>query len=111
MSLILALRRLPALALAAGGALALWWLLDLITDRQQLRRALATQQLQLRTAEQRLQQAAQAARIHRAHLARAAEEARHGAQLSHELDQLEGRDAPLSPVLRHTAERLFGTTP
>jgi HK97 family phage major capsid protein len=49
------------------------------------------------------------ARVHRAHLARAADQARQFDAIRNDLQTMEGRDAPLSPLLRATAERLFNS--
>jgi hypothetical protein len=45
--------------------------------------------------------------VHRAHLRRAADERREIKTILNDLQQMEGRNALLSPVLRATAERLY----
>lgn len=55
-----------------------------------------------------LAQAAEAAAVHRAYLAKAQDEARKWADIENEFRDMEGRDAPLSPLLRAAAERLWG---
>jgi hypothetical protein len=102
------LRNLPAIALAAALAGSVWWLIDVVNDRTQLRADLAATEKSLAGARAELQRAAETALIHRAHLDRAADEARHWAALSNELERMGGRDAPLSALLGVTAERLYG---
>jgi chromosome segregation ATPase len=102
------LRNLPFLLLFGTLAGSVWWVTDLFRDRQKLRSDLAHVQKDLRRANAELQRAADTAQIHRAHLERAADEARHWAALSNELELMEGRDAPLSALLGVTAERLYG---
>jgi hypothetical protein len=101
------LRNLPGLALVAMLAGAVWTIRDAFQDRSRLRAELAATQADLATTQASLQQAAETARIHRAHLDRAADEARQWSALSNELQNMEGRNAPLSPLLAATAGRLF----
>ena len=101
------LRNLPGLALVGVLAGLVWFVGDAFNDRTRLRGELAATQADLATAQASLQQAAETARIHRAHLDRAADEARAWVALSDDLQQMEGRDAPLSPLLAATARRLF----
>ncbi|MEQ3680105.1 hypothetical protein [Pseudophaeobacter sp.] len=101
------LRNLPGIALVAVLAGAVWIVGDAFNDRTRLRGELAAVQSDLAAAQAILEQAAETARIHRAHLARAADEARAWVALSNELQNMEGRDAPLSPLLAATAGRLF----
>ncbi|MEC8195941.1 MAG: hypothetical protein VX228_06405, partial [Pseudomonadota bacterium] len=54
-----------------------------------------------------LKQAETAAAVHRAYLARAEVDAERWRAVQNDLQSMEGRDAPLSPLLRATAERLF----
>lgn len=103
----LLLRNLPAVALVAVLAGAVWWITDAFRDRAQLRFELAATVRKLDAAEAELQRAAEVANIHRAHLSRAANEARVWDALSNDLQQMEGRDAPLSPLLSATVGRLF----
>jgi chromosome segregation ATPase len=102
------LRNLPAFALAAALAGAVWWLVDVVNDRTQLRADLAAAEKSLAGAKAELQRAAETAQIHRAHLDRVAGEARHWAALSNELELMGGRDAPLSALLGVTAARMYG---
>ena len=102
------LRNLPALALAAALAGSVWWLIDVVRDRTQLRADLVAAEKSLAGARADLQRAAETAQIHRAHLDRAADEARHWAALSNELELMGGRDAPLSALLGVAAERMYG---
>ncbi|MFC4217183.1 hypothetical protein ACFP4H_11845 [Pseudophaeobacter arcticus] len=104
------LRNLPGLALVSVLAGVVWTVADAFQDRTHLRAELAATQADLATAQASLQQAAETARIHRAHLDRAADEARAWVALSNDLQQMEGRDAPLSPLLAATAGRLFSTS-
>lgn len=107
MAAILSLRNLPALALLLTLGGALLWVADAVRDRTRLQGELAASEARLSAAEAELARQAETARIHRAHLARAADEARRWSALSNDLLQMEGRDAPLSPLLSATADRLF----
>ncbi|WP_295455808.1 hypothetical protein [uncultured Pseudophaeobacter sp.] len=100
-------RNLPGIVLVAMLAGAVWTVASAFQDRARLRVELAVTQADLATAQASLQQAAETARIHRAHLDRAADEARAWVALSNDLQQMEGRNAPLSPLLAATARRLF----
>ena len=104
------LRNLPGIALVTMLAGVVWFIGDAFNDRTRLRGELAAVQSDLATAQASLQQAAETARIHRAHLDRAADEARAWVALSDELQNMEGHDAPLSPLLAATAGRLFSTS-
>jgi len=84
-----------------------WTIGAAFQDRTRLRAELADTLSDLEIAQASLQQAAETARIHRAHLDRTANEARAWVALSNELQNMEGRDAPLSPLLSATADRLF----
>lgn len=95
-------RNLPGLALVPVLAGVVWFIGDAFNDRTRLRGELAASQADLATAQASLQQAAETA-----HLARAADEARQWSALSNELQNMEGRNAPLSPLLAATAGRLF----
>ncbi len=53
-------------------------------------------------------QSDEAAAVLRAHFARIADEDAKWRDLDADLRKMEGRDAPLSPLLRATAERLWG---
>ena len=53
-------------------------------------------------------QSDEAAAVLRAHFARIADEDAKWRDLDTDLRKMEGRDAPLSPLLRTTAERLWG---
>lgn len=104
-----AIRHLPSVAAAVAAAAAVWWLVDVVSDRTRLRGELEAERRALSAAEAVIEQAEEAARVHRAHLARAADEARRWDALSRDLQQMEGRNAPLSPLLRATAERLYSS--
>ena len=54
-----------------------------------------------------LDQAQEAVAVHRAHLRRADDERREIQTILNDLQQMEGRNAPLSTVLRATVERLY----
>ncbi len=97
----------PAVVLVLVALGAGWWLLDLANDRTRLRGELAAERSDLSAARAVILQAEEAARVHRAHLVRAADEARRWDSISRDLQQMEGRNAPLSPLLRATAERLY----
>ena len=100
-------RNLPALGLALVLAGAVTWLVTLVQDRTQLQGDLAAAKIEIATAVVARKQAEETARVHRAHLARAADQARRFDTIRNELQSMEGRDAPLSPLLRATAERLW----
>jgi chromosome segregation ATPase len=102
------LRNLPSLLLVGALAGSVWWITDLFRDRQQLRSDLVALQEDLRGAHAEMQRAVGTAQIHRAHLDRAADEARHWAALSNELERMGGGDAPLSALLGVTAARFYG---
>lgn len=108
---LLSARALPALTLALVLVGAGWWLVDVLFERSRLRSELRQTQTRLTQAHAALERAADVARIHRAHLSRAANETRRWSDLFNELQLMEGRDAPLSPLLGATAERLFATAP
>jgi len=101
------LRNLPALALALTLAGAGGWLWFLISDRNQLRVDLTAARIEIATAQVARKQAMRAALVHRDYLARAADQARQFDAIRNDLQILEGRNAPLSPLLRATAERLW----
>ena len=101
------LRNLPAAGLALVLAAAVTWLINLVQDRTQLQGDLAAAKIKVVTAQVAEQQALESARVHRAHLARAADQARQFDIIRNELQEMEGRNAPLSPLLRATAERLW----
>ncbi len=103
------LRNLPGLALVGVLAGVVWFVGDAINDRTRLRGELAAARSELKTAQASLLQAEETARVHRAYLDRAADKARGWAALSNELQLMEGRNAPLSPLLYATADRLFGS--
>jgi hypothetical protein len=86
---------------------AVWAVADAFQDRSRLRAELNAAEADLSAAQAVIAQAAETARIHRVHLDRAANEARAWAALSNDLQNMEGRDAPLSPLLSATARRLF----
>ena len=102
-----ALRNLPALVLAALVAVGILWLVNLVQDRTRLQGELAVAQISIATAKVAQEQAEEATRVHRAHLARAADQARQFDAIRNDLQTLEGRNAPLSPLLRATADRLW----
>jgi transposase len=102
------LRNLPFLLLVGALAGSVWWITDLFRDRQQLRSDLVAVREDLRGAHAELQRAAETAQTHRAHLDRLADEARHWAALSNELELMGGRNAPLSALLGVTAARMYG---
>jgi len=83
----------------------LWFL---ISDRNQNRVDLAAAQVSTAIAELAQEQAAETARIHRAHLTCAADQARQFDAIRNDFQSMEGCDAPLSPWLRATADRLWG---
>lgn len=108
---MLPLRFVAGLAGAAALAAAVWWLSGLVADREALQAELTLVRADRDQAIANLAQAEEAARVHRAHLARAAERARQWDALSRELQAMEGRNAPLSPLLRAAAERLYLVRP
>ncbi|WP_276946649.1 hypothetical protein [Haematobacter massiliensis] len=68
--------------------------------------AAARLSVELAATRAELQRQAEAARVHRAWLDRAEAAARRYEAALDDLQKLEGRDAPLDPVLRATVERL-----
>ena len=102
-----ALRNLPALVLTVLVVAGIWWLVSLVQERTQLLGDLAAAKIEIGIAEVAQQEALETARVHRAHLARAADQARQFDAIRNDLQTLEGRNAPLSPLLRATAERLW----
>ncbi len=101
------IRLLPtALALLALGA-ALWWLLAVVQERAALRLELREARLEVLSARAALEQAEEAARVHRAYLSRLEAERLRWTEIERELQSMEGRDAPLSPLLQSAADRLF----
>ncbi|MEP4038902.1 MULTISPECIES: hypothetical protein [unclassified Pseudophaeobacter] len=111
MSLVWLLRNLPMLAVGLACSLLVFGGMKLLGDRGQLAAKLEQAQRQLTAALVELERAEEAARVHRAHLARAAEEERRWILITNDLQQMEGQDAPLSPLLGHTAERLYPHSP
>ena len=102
-----ALRNLPALVLAVLVAAGIWWLVNLVQESAKLQGELAAAQIVIATARVAQEQALEAARVHRAHLARAADQARQFDAIRNDLQILEDRNAPLSPLLRATVDRLY----
>jgi|GEM_PF-4239166 len=111
MSLIWMLRNLPVLA--AGVCLAGLVLtgVRLAHEKKRLIVELSQLQGQLSMAQGELERAQETARVHRAHLSRAAQERRHWSLIINDVQLQEGQDAPLSPLLSFTAERLYPTSP
>lgn len=93
-----------ALALALGLGAALWWL---SARNNALTSQVASLRVSVASAQHALKQAETAAAVHRAYLARAEVDAERWRAVQNDLQSMEGRDAPLSPLLRTTAERLF----
>lgn len=58
--------------------------------------------------QDQVKRATEAAAVHRAHIARVEQDRKVLQTTIIELQQMEGRDAPLSPLLRATADRLYG---
>jgi hypothetical protein len=67
----------------------------------------AALRLELASAEAARAQAEEASRIHRAHIQRLEQAEERWTDIENELRTMEGRDAPLSPLLRATADRLW----
>lgn len=88
-----------------GLASALWWMTGqrdaALDDAARLKTELATATLFIENARA-------AAIVHRAHIDRLAREAAETTALLNDLETLEGQDAPLSPLLDATADRLWG---
>lgn len=93
-----------ALAVFLGLCAALWWL---SARNNALTSQVASLRVSVASAQLALEQAETAAAVHRAYLARAEVDAERWRAVQNDLQSMEGRDAPLSPVLRATAERLF----
>jgi hypothetical protein len=100
---------LPVITRAALAALALLVALTL-WQRGQLVQAAAridAMTRELATAAAIQAQQAEAAAVHRAHIARLTAEAAAWADLTNDLQSMEGRDAPLSDHLRNASRRLW----
>lgn len=102
------IRYLPSLLAAVALVAGIWWLVGLVRDQAELSAALDAARVEIATHEVALKQAREAARVHRAYLDRAEDERARWAATLAELQSMEGRDAPLSDLLRTTAERLYG---
>lgn len=63
---------------------------------------------ELKKANDDIERLEEAQRVHRAHLKRQEADRQQYDQILSELQSMEGRDAPLSPLLRAASERLFG---
>lgn len=97
-----------ALAVVLAVVLALFaalWLLSARNDA--LTAQVASLRVSVASAQHALEQAEAAVAVHRAYLARAEADAERWRAVQNDLQSMEGRDAPLSPLLRATAERLF----
>ncbi|WP_422049926.1 hypothetical protein [Shimia sp.] len=90
-----------------GAALAVIGLIWLVRDYATDKAALKLERAARIAAEASLERAEEAAAVHRAHLARAADQERAFQEIRNELQQMEGRDAPLSDLLRSTSDRLY----
>jgi len=101
------LRLLPSLLAAAALAAGIWWLVRVVQDRAELSAALDAARVEIATRDVALAQAQEAARVHRAYLSRLEADRANWAATLADLQSMEGRDAPLSDLLRATAERLF----
>lgn len=99
---LVAANLIPVLAIAGAGTI-LWMRAELVEIRAE--RARLDQQLV--QAEADLRQAAETAAVHRAHIERMAAEDAAWAQLTRDLQSMEGRDAPLSDHNRAVAGRLW----
>jgi len=93
-----------ALAVVLALCAALWWL---SARNDALTAQVASLRVSVASAQHALEQAETAAAVHRAYLARAEADAERWRAIQNDLQSMEGRDAPLSPLLRATAERLF----
>jgi hypothetical protein len=98
-----ALVKLALAALLALAGLALWQRAQLAAARSEL----ATITRDLADARAIQAQAEEAAAVHRAHVARMQRETEAWADLTRNLQEMEGRDAPLSDHLRAVAGRLW----
>ena len=99
-------RLIMVLALAGVSGMAV--LLTLSQSRAAaLKNANAELTYSLASAKASLAQAAEAARVHRIYLDQQEADAKAWAALARDLQSLEGQNAPLSPLLGTTAERLF----
>ncbi len=99
------MRWLPAaVVIALLATWGLWQRGQVITARGQLQ----ILQTDLSAERAARAQSDEAAAVLRAHFARIADEDAKWRDLDADLRKMEGRDAPLSPLLRTTAERLWG---
>lgn len=94
--------------LIGGALLALMvWGGAVLRERDRLRSDLESANRQLISARMVIEQAEEARRVHRLHLEEAEAEAARWAAIARDLQTMEGRDAPLSDLLRSTAERVW----
>lgn len=95
--------------LLIGGALLalVVWGVAVLRERDQLRSDLVLVNRELTGARQVIEQAQEARRVHILYLEQAEAEAARWATIANELQGMEGRDAPLSDLLRSTAERVW----
>lgn len=102
------IRYLPAALALAALAAGVFWVVSVVQERGELRLQLADARVSLASARAALAQAEESARVHRAYLDKAEEERAEWEALQRDLQSMEGRDAPLSDLLRSTAGRLYG---
>lgn len=79
-----------------------------VNQRDALELRLRDARIELASKDETLRQMEDAARVHRVYLDRFEAEQARWAEIERELKSMEGRDAPLSPLLQSTAERLYG---
>lgn len=80
-----------------------------IKDARKTATELATTKADLKDATAALRAAEVAKAVYRAHLDREAKRNQEIDEFLQDLQSMEGRDAPLSPLLRATADRLYST--
>lgn len=102
------IRYLPSLLAATALVAGIWWIVGLVRDRAELAGALEVARIEIATQSAALAQAQEAARVHRAYLARLEADRARWSAIDADLQSMEGRDAPLSDLLRAAAGRLYG---
>lgn len=102
----LALKYLPTLIAALAVGFGVWWVLDLKSDNRSLRAENEGLAVDLAASKRAVAQVAAADAVHRAHIERMARENAALDVALTDLQNMGGRDAPLSDLLRATADRL-----
>jgi len=95
---------IAALVVSLAGVTALWWVTG---QRDEARAEAARLQRELASALVAIDVAKNAAAVHRVYVDRLTRDNREMSQLLDELQRLDGQNAPLSPLLDTTVDRLW----